>query len=258
MKFAILYSNKDPAGVNIAKQLKEFYLPQTPIIELSKETIYSEDIDKDPRIKEAEFIIFASKHQSSENIPSLALHSPGNWRSADYGGKSGKLSPTSTQALKFLFKNLKKNAGDYPITLEATHHGPLINKPCCFIEIGSNEKAWADNKLGKIIAKTISEFQNFKPSRSIKSAIAIGSGHYAPNFTKIQLAENIAIGHILPSHHFPVTPTMIKEALEKTHEHIDFILLDWKGCGSSSKRQEIIDLIEKLGLNWERTDQVKK
>jgi len=260
MKFAILYSKKDIAGINIAKQLQEHYLPQTPIIELSKDSINSEDIDKDPRIAEAEFLIFATKHQSAAGIPSLSLHAPGNWRNADYGGKPGKLCPTSNQAMKFLFQKLNENAKSisHKITLEATHHGPLINKPCCFIEIGSNEKHWQDPELAKIIAKTISDFQTFTPNRSIKTAIAIGSGHYAPNFTKLQLNSDIAIGHILPEYHFPVTESMIKEVLEKTNEHTDFILIDWKGCGNSEKRQKLIDLIEKLGLDWERTDQVKK
>ena len=30
----------------------------------------------------------------------------------------------------------------YKLTLECTHHGPLIEKPCVFIEIGSTETEW--------------------------------------------------------------------------------------------------------------------
>jgi Uncharacterized protein conserved in archaea len=217
-----------------------------------------DDLDKDPRLKKAEFIIFASKHASTNKKKTLALHAPGNWKNADYGGKPGKLCPTSCQALKFLFQSLEKNNTlDYEVTLEATHHGPLISKPCCFIEVGSTETEWADIGACKVVAKTIADFQNFKKTKS-KNTIAIGSGHYAPNFTKIQLSGDIAIGHILPEYHFPANAAMIKEALEKTHEHVDLILIDWKGCGNSGTRQKLIDLIESLGLPWERTDRVKK
>jgi len=264
MKFAILYSKKDSAGVNIAEQLKEYFLPATPIIEMKKESIYNEGIDKDPKLKEAEFLIFATKHQSKEQIPSLSLHAPGNWRSADFGGKPGKLCPTSSQALKFLFQKLNENSKEFKhehnITLEVTHHGPLINKPCCFIEIGSNEEQWKNKKLGKIIAKTISDFQNFKPDRTIKTAIGIGGPHYCSNFNKIQLSKesNIAISHIIPEYALPLTQSMIEESLEKTSEHTDLILVDWKGIGKSEQKQQIMQLLDTLGLKSERTTNIKK
>ena len=58
MNFSILYSKKDSAGINIAKQLKDHFLPQAQIIEMKKDSIYNEDIDKDPKLKQAEFLIF--------------------------------------------------------------------------------------------------------------------------------------------------------------------------------------------------------
>lgn len=259
INFAVLYSKKDPAGVNIAKQLESHFLPATPIIELTKDSIYNEGIDKDSRLKQTELIIFATKHQSSAKVPSLSIHAPGNWRNADFGGKSGKICPTSSQVLKFLFQKLNKHAKDYPVTLEATHHGPLIEKPCIFIEIGSDEEAWKNKELGEIIAKTISDLQNFKPNK-IKTAIGIGGPHYCPNFNKIQLSEksDIAISHILPEYSLPLNQKMLEEALEKTKEHTDLILLDWKGIKTAEQRQQIINLIEILGLEWKKTSDIEK
>jgi D-aminoacyl-tRNA deacylase len=267
MKFAVLYSKKDEAGKNIADCLSRYFLPHVPVIELDKESIYNENADeKIPEIRYTDFIIFATKHQSKEGKPSLSLHAPGNWRGADFGGKMGKICKTSALALKFLFQKLNDNAKsmmpelEHNITLEVTHHGPLLEKvPSCFIEIGSSIENWQNKKLGEIIAKTISDFQDFKPDRKIKTALGIGGPHYCPNFNKIQLNNNeIAIGHIIPEYALPLNENMIKEAISKTKEHLDLVLLDWKGCGNSESRQKVIELIEKSGLAHERTERIEK
>jgi D-aminoacyl-tRNA deacylase len=263
VKFSIIYSKKDEAGVNIAQELKNHFLPQVQIIELAKDTIYAEEIDeKEEALKNSEFIIFATRHQSKETRKTLSLHAPGNWRNADYGGKPGKICSTSALALKFLYQKLEENAkavnSDYELTLEATHHGPLINKPCCFIEIGPSSEQWKDKNAAKIIAKTIADFQNFKKDSSIKSALAIGGPHYCSNFNKIQVSteSQIAIGHVIPSYILPVNESMLKEVLEKTKEHLDLIILDWKGCGNSESRENLLQLIEKMGLIWKRSNAI--
>ena len=90
----------------------------------------------------------------------MTVHVPGNFRKAEYGGEEGKVCPTSAIFLKQIFEKLNNNASkfhlrDYKVTMEATHHGPLINKPCIFIEIGATETEWKDRKAGFVVAKTI-------------------------------------------------------------------------------------------------------
>lgn len=260
MRFAVLYSKKDEAGKTIAEQLKGFFLPQILIIELKKESIYSENIDKDKRLKNIEFIIFASKHKSASGKPCLSLHAPGNFRNADYGGKSGKVCKTSSFILKYLFQrlneNLKNSGLSYEATLECTHHGPLLKKPCCFIELGSSEAQWGDSKAAKIIAKTLASLQDYKKNSSWIPSIGIGGPHYCPNFNKIQLNSAYAISHIIPEYSFPLTEAMLKEAIEKTEETANTAVIDWKGCGKSEEKQEILNLVEKVGLNIKRTSEV--
>ena len=262
MRFAIAYGKQDPAGNNIVQQLKKIsFTPQIPIIQLKKHPIYSENINKLPELRNIDFLIFASTHRSEKNQPSLSVHAPGNWRGAKLGGKPGKTCNTSSQVLKYLFQQLNKNAQeleDYQITLECTHHGPLIDLPCCFIEIGSTEKQWKDEQAGKIIAKTILSLQNFKPNKNLISTIGIGGPHYCQGFNKIQLNSNYAISHIIPQYSLPLTENMLKQAEQKTTEQVKTILLDWKGCGKSERRQEVVKIIEKLGLNYERTKGIEK
>ena len=270
MRFAIAYSKKDLAGINIIQQFKKIaFAPNMPIIELKKESIYSEDLNekKYPELRNIDFLIFATKHRSEKGNPSLSLHAPGNWRGADFGGQPGKVCNTSAFILKYLFQQLNNIANQnkeivdkYEITLECTHHGPLIKIPCCFIELGSSEKQWQETEPAKVLAKTILSLQNYKPEKikDWKPAIGIGGPHYVPTFNKIQLNSNYAVSHIIPSYVLPLTNSMLSEAEQKTTEQIKTVLIDWKGCGKSEDRQNVINMIEQSGLKPKRTKEVEK
>ena len=100
--------------------------------------------------------------------------------------------------------------------------------------------------------------KNFKPNPYNEIAIAIGGPHYCPNFNKIQLRSNIAISHVIPQYAFPFTEEMIKEAISKTDEEVDFVLLDWKGLGNSEQRQRILEILDKNYISYKRTSDVDK
>ncbi len=272
-KYLIVASKKDKAGINITTNLSQFR--KNPLISsiqkqdsgfdfylVEEEIIFTENLDIE-KINKYDFIIFASKHKSEKGGRTLTVHASGNFRNADLGGEIGKVCKSSALFQKQIFEKLKKNTEEhnlkYDVTLEATHHGPLIDKPCVFIEIGSTENEWVNRKAGFIIAKTISEvIQEFKENPYNEIAIGIGGPHYCPNFNKIQLNSNIAISHIIPSYVFPLTEEMVKEAIEKTEEEIDFAVLDWKGLGNAEQRQETLDILDKLYVRYEKTSDVKK
>ncbi len=260
-KYLIVASKKDRAGVNITTQLSQlgkydFYL-------VDEEIIYTRNLDLE-KINQYDFIIFASKHQSQKKEKTLSIHAPGNWRSADYGGEPRKVCPTSALFMKRAFEILNKNAQkynlkEYKVTLEATHHGPLIEKPCMFIEIGATENEWGNRKAGFIIANTIKDIiTRFEPSPYNEVAIGIGGPHYCPNFNKIQLNSNFAVSHVIASYALPASEEMIKEAVDKTEEDVDFVLLDWKGLTNAEERQRIIAILDKLYLNYKKTSEIEK
>jgi len=214
-KYLIVASKKDPAGTNITTQLSQFQ--NNPVMSAMKnssafdfylidtEIIDDTGIDQE-KINQYDFIIFASKHQSEKGEKSLSIHAPGNWLSTkpEMGGQGGKVCKTSALFQKQMFEILKRNSKkyelqDYKVTLEATHHGPLIDKPCVFIEIGSSETEWQDRRAGFVMAKTISDTINdFKENPYNEVAIGIGGPHYCPNFNKLQLYSNVAFSHIIP------------------------------------------------------------
>ncbi|MBR9705393.1 hypothetical protein GOV12_08315 [Candidatus Pacearchaeota archaeon] len=265
MRFALAYGKDNIAGKNIVEQFKNIaFTPDIPIIELKKDSIYSDDISPKiiPELRNIDFLVFCSTHKSEKNFPSLCLHAPGNWKNADLGGIPGKVCKTSSYILKYLYKNLIKNSkvikNKYTVTLEATHHGPHIDIPCCFIELGSSINEWNDLIAAKIVAKTILSLKDFnKDKYNWKSAIGIGGPHYTPNFNKIQESSDYAISHIIPSYVMPLHKSMIKEAENKTTEQIDTVLIDWKSF-KSEDRNKAIELIKNLGLNYKRTSEINK
>ena len=270
-KYLIVSSKLDKAGINITTQLSQFR--QSPVLSsigekpnfdfylCEQEIIYTENLDLE-KINKYDFIIFASKHKSEKKEKTLSVHAPGNWRTAQLGGESGKICPTSALFQKQIFEKLKINADshnlkDYKITLECTHHGPLIDKPCIFIEIGSTETEWKDRRAAFIIAKTIKDIiQDFKENPYNEIAIGIGGPHYCPNFNKIQLNSNIALSHVIPQYALPLNEDMIKQAIEKTQEEVDFALLDWKGLGNSEERQRIIGILDKNYIQYKKINQI--
>ncbi len=260
-KFLIVASKLDKAGINITTQLSQF--GQFKFYLVNEEIIYTENLDLE-KINSYDFIIFASRHQSEKKEKTLSVHAPGNWRLAEFGGEKNKVCKTSAVFSKQMFEKLNQNADqfrltDYKITMEATHHGPLIDKPCVFIEIGSTETEWADKLAGFVIARTISEtIESFKENPYNEIAIAIGGTHYCPGFNKIQLKSNVAVSHVISQYAFPVTEEMIAEAIAKTEEELDFVLLDWKGLGNADQRQRILEILKKLYLDYKRTSDIIK
>ena len=272
-KYLIIASKKDLAGINITTQLSQFR--ENPVLSsmkqssafdfylIDEEVIYTENLDLE-KIKQYDFVIFASKHKSEKRERTLSIHAPGNWRKNELGGEGGKICKTSALFQKQIFTKLMTNADkyhlrDYKVTLECTHHGPLIDKPCIFIEIGSTENEWRDRKAAFVIAKTISEIINeFNENPYNEIAVGIGGPHYCPNFNKIQLKSNIAISHIIPEYALPLTEEMLKQAIEKTEEEIDFVLLDWKGLGHAGERKRILNILDTLYLQNKRTSEINK
>lgn len=260
-KFLIVASKLDKAGINITTQLSQF--GEFKFYLVDKEIIYTENLDLE-KINSYDFIIFASKHKSESKEKTLSVHAPGNLRLAEFGGEKNNVCRSSALFMKHIFGKLNENfskhgIGDYKVTMEATHHGPLIDKPCLFIEIGSTETEWTNSRAGFIVAKAISDsISDFQENQYHEVAVAIGGPHYCPSFNKIQLKSNVAISHVIPQYAFPMTEEMISEAIKKTEEEVDFVLLDWKGLGNAEQRQRIISILDKLYINYKKTSDISK
>ncbi len=251
MKIAIITSKKDPAGLNIHEALKSYTLA---LYEVEKESINEEDIDK---IIKADVFIFATKHESEQKIPTLSLHTPGNWNKAELGGKERTLCISYASLIKELFLELnKQTTQNYQCSLEQTHHGPYLEKPCLFIEIGSSQKEWEDKKASAIIVKTLNNVLK-KPIPKYETTIILGGGHYNQLTNKILLRTDIAVSHICAKYDLiNLNKELILQAINKTVEKVDYITLDWKGLGLH--KQKVTNLLKELNLDYKRSEEILK
>jgi D-aminoacyl-tRNA deacylase len=188
------------------------------------------------------------------------VHVPGNYNKADYGGQEKQICMAHASLMKDALINLQKNNQneDYKVTLEATHHGPLVTKPVFFIEIGSNEAQWKDKEAGRVIAKTVVETIKKYTHDEYEVAIGFGGTHYCAGFNKIELNTNIALSHICPKYAImDLDKEMVQKMLAMTYEKVDYALIDWKGT-NAEQRAKITKILEELKIRWKKTKQVKK
>jgi len=110
---------------------------------------------------------------------------------------------------------LARDAGlPHKVSYEVTHHGPYLNTPTFFIEIGSDEKAWEERAPAEVIARTVLEAV---PGASGSVLLGVGGGHYAPRHTDVALKKDVCYSHMIPSHAIPGLGT---QTLDKMLDYV--------------------------------------
>ena len=200
---------------SLTKDYGEFCKKGTRLITIEKLHIYAEDIDKEweqQNNEEIDNIIFLSRHKAASGRPSLTVHPIGNWGSAEYGGKESEISGASPKWMTGLLLKIKENRiPGYDVCFEATHHGPLLEKPTMFLEIGSSESEWEKKEPAEALLNSLLDL---KPAIGI-NIVGIGGGHYTPRFTEAALSHNVCFGHMVANYGVPaLNPTLIQKAIK--------------------------------------------
>lgn len=245
----IVSSLKDPASINIKKEIleqsdwdeinsfkgnpvfKHSTLKDIVMVTIEDRKITHENLEKEVEEQlgiKTKLTIFLSRHRSKTGEPTLTTHPIGNYGEAQFGGKTRTLSKSSPRMMTQLLRIMKKNAEQknlyHKVCLEVTHHGPLMNNPTLFVEVGSDEKEWERKDPANVVAKSVLEllssyrYEEDFPD-DIPVLIGIGGGHYAPRFTDIILEKNAAFGHMIPAYHVKegnIDGEMLEKALQAT------------------------------------------
>ncbi|MEM2169448.1 MAG: D-aminoacyl-tRNA deacylase [Candidatus Bathyarchaeia archaeon] len=265
-------SRTDAAGLNIAGKLIEkfgfrkseekilgypAYVKDLRRSEETKLVLVEEDLvnmQSIPLLSGLRMIIFISRHSSKSGTPTLSVHTPGNIGEAALGGIPRKVSISPASAMKAALIEMKAARDEmglaYEVSYECTHHGPSLNVPAMFVELGSTPEQWRDQRAAEAVARgamAAAENEIIYPA-----ALGIGGQHYNEKFTRIALTSDTAFGHMIPKYALhEVNEDIIRQCIEMTVERVDKIIVDWKGIKGEDK-QPLLEILKKIGLRIER------
>lgn len=192
-----------------------------------------------------EGIIFLSRHSSRADIKSLTVHPTGNFNGALLGGRERKLSISDPGKMTSTLRSMNEiyRGSTFSVTFEATHHGPLLNIPNFFIEIGTTEEQWKDPEALNTVVESIMH----SSSNGFPAFVGAGGGHYMPKVTRYALENDVDIGHMISKHALEdISESMIQQSIEKTPGCRGFVV-DRKGVKSQAK-QLISSISDQFGL----------
>jgi D-aminoacyl-tRNA deacylase len=270
MTILIAASKKDAASLNIKKQILNHYnfsetaenFEGNPIytaeingrkvklVTLNEESVYAQNITD--YFENLELVVFISRHSSESGTPTLSVHTPGNLGAADLGGLLRRVSVSPANAMREALKALKQFKDelrlDYEVCYECTHHGPSLNVPAMFVELGSSPKQWNDLMAAEAVAHAAMKAISTFGKAEAKAVLGIGGPHYNSKFTRIALENTIAFGHMIPKYAIPYTDTeILRQCVEKTLEKVECAILDWKGIKGEHK-SKLIEMLNEVGL----------
>lgn len=229
----IVTSSEDNASMNIRARLLEkggwkeagtfdgdAVLARDDFLMVRVSRIHLDEDYVDDRVAHAlgvrpEVVVFASRHRAESRIPTLTVHPIGNFSTAEFGGKRGMLNPSSPHLMTSALRALRAAAQGLPfdVSFETTHHGPILNSPAFYIEIGSYEELWDRRDAAEAIATSILSIKD----EGHPVVVCAGGGHYAPRFSEVALSKRVSVGHMAANYALDsLDDPMIRQMAEKS------------------------------------------
>ncbi len=142
-------------------------------------------------------VVVMSKHSAKSGRPSLTAHPIGNYRGNEFGGRERALVRASPAPMSDALRRIVayNDVPENQTCFEVTHHGPWLDRPTFYIEIGSDETHWGNTHSAEVLANVIADLE---PHEEYTRAVGVGGGHYAPRFTDVALRFKVNFGHMLP------------------------------------------------------------
>jgi len=268
----IVASTKDIAGMNIARHIIDDYgfektsksFQQNPIflkkmqgreitlVFINEETIWAQYITDhfSPQL-----LVFVSRHSGVAGIPTLSVHTTGNLtQKAEFGGLPKKISVSPASAMKNAISEMarlrEEMSLNYEISYECTHHGPSLDVPTMFAELGSSPEQWKDLKAAEAVAHA-AIFAVLNQSK-YPAVLGAGGPHYNARFTKLALSNPVAFGHIIPKYAVSqIDAEMVKQCVQRTLEKVDHAVFDWKGMRGAD-RERLTAALKAFGVPVEK------
>jgi D-tyrosyl-tRNA(Tyr) deacylase len=235
VRYLVVVSDSDPVARAVAERwgvppTSDARVDGTPIRWLTREVgllrrrpLHLHDDRLDSRLPIAELggpfpLVFPSIHASETGPTCFTVHPLGNpGESAELGGRPRTLVPTAPRLMTGALRRLAEAGRSLglPATFEATHHGPYLEAPAFFVELGGGSAP--DHPDPEPIAHLATSLLDLPEDGNDTPVVGIGGGHYAPHFTDLALRRAWAFGHILSRHALPgLDPAVALQARDRT------------------------------------------
>jgi D-aminoacyl-tRNA deacylase len=140
----------------------------------------------------------------------------------------------------------------YEVSYECTHHGPSLNTPTMFAELGSSPKQWSDSKAAEAVAHATMKTISKVGESQVKAVLGIGGPHYNGKFTRMALESDMAFGHMIPKYAVSyVDSDILRQCVKRTLEKVQSVVLDWKGIKGEHKPR-LVGMLEEMGIPFEK------
>ena len=262
--FVLVASSKNVASMTMAAALIKNHgfestgiaFGSTPLYQSGSVIIATMDTDIiNPPDLDAYFrpqaYIFLSTHRSESGIPSLTVHTTGNFTDKEVLGarprEVGAIDP-DLQKNYFIALNERRSRLDgYEVTIEATHHGPTsLRRPVLFVELGSSETQFRDEHAAEVIVEALMA-SLASGKKWDKVALAFGGTHYPEKFNKALLEGDCALSAVVAKHYLEwIDGEMFGQLIQRTSKFPRQVLVDWKGAGPH--KEKIILLAKQFAL----------
>lgn len=269
----LVSSKKDVASMNIAKQILENYSfeekasfqgnpayetilgnRKVRLITLNEESVKAQSLTNS--FDELDLMVFISRHSSESGTPTLSVHTPGNLGKAELGGLPRRVSISPANAMRNALRTMARLRSEmqlsYDVSYECTHHGPSLDVPTMFVELGSSAAQWNDPVGAEAVAQAAMEAVSAFGVSQAKAVLGIGGPHYNSKFTRIALENDLAFGHIIPKYAIEgIDNEIIRHCVDRTLEKVDNAILDWKGIKGENK-VSLVKMLTEIGLPFEK------
>lgn len=281
---ALLASTQDAASMNVYGQLiarwqktgttfesAPIYVQQSLhlsayLFVTAKRSVHCEHIDDSLAAAigtRPDALIFITKHDSKSGRPSFSVHTQGNWTAADLGGIPREVAITPVVLKHELYRELQRqnDVPGFEVVNECTHHGPSLQTPSAFIEIGSVLEHWQNPACGAVLARALetvlARYRGEIPADQRPIVLGVGGTHTCSNFARLVNEDRIYLSHVCPEYALDglQAETIQHAQLRSTLSPI--IILDWKGM-NSAQRQAIIAGLSRLGIAYQTLADLKK
>ena len=230
------------------------------IMSISKKHIFAENIDEMAKRFGVDFsdVVFMSRHSAASGKPTLTVHPIGNFKQAEFGGREMTLVRSTPHLMTDALRRIKLRNDDpqYSVSFEVTHHGPYLDVPTMFIEIGSEETHWGDMHAADMMSDVILSMDG-DPDYPV--VIGVGGGHYAPRFTDLALTHKVDFGHMVPTYQTEGSSDeevsrMISDAATVTGTKLVYV---HRKSMKGAEERRIRSIIETLGLEMVRSEDLE-